>query len=134
MGKIFFTLLFSLGKDFMQSVSPYLYKLDEEFLNHGAEDEMVLYGCMLKQYRLHCSWTLHISCEHLYNSVCQFAFIPLERCKSEVYLQMQILPCLNSDHALRIQNTFCFEVSFSLSNSKRISFKYLWIGLILNFF
>lgn len=63
------------------SVSIYLYKLDIEFLKHEVEDEMVLYGCMLKQYRLHCSWTLHISSEHLYNSVHKLAFIPLEICK-----------------------------------------------------
>lgn len=35
-----------------------------------------------------------------------------------------------NDHALWIQNTFCFEVLSNLSNSNMISFKYLvdWTG------
>lgn len=86
---------------------------------------------MLKQYRLHCSWTLHISCEHLYNSMYKLPFITLENMQIwSLFANANSALLEHNDHALRIQNTFCFEVLSSLNNSNKISFKYLvdWSG------
>lgn len=131
MGKIYFTLLFSLGKDFSTIYIKVFVQTGCRIFETWAEDEMVLNGCMLKQYRLNCSWTLHISCEHLYNSVYKFAFKPLEICKSGVYLQMEILPCLNTVIILweyrNLSVLRCHPVWVILTGS---ALSNLWIGLV----
>lgn len=124
MGKI--SCYFQQVRISVLSVSMYLHKLEVKFLKHETEDEMVLYGCMLKQYRLHCSWALHISCEHLYKSMYKLAPISLEICRSEVYFKCKF--CFAWIQWSCSVNAFCFEVLSSSSNSNRIRFKYLVDG------